>query len=61
MIEDTFLGHPIRYWMELGRRVDELPFDAAKLLKEIAELRAKVSFYESRITEMEEFKKKVYG
>ena len=51
---DTYLGHDIKYWSELESKAQEL--GAVKWLEEIADLRAKVSFYESRIKEMNSFK-----
>lgn len=51
---DTFLGKPFRYWMELQQRVNELNYE--KLMDDIVILSAKVSFYESRIKELSEFK-----
>jgi hypothetical protein len=55
MMERTqFMGHDFSYWTELQKRVDDIP-NAERLLSEIAVLRAKVSFYESRICEMREF------
>lgn len=48
--ESKFYGKPISYWIELDRKAREL--NVENLIDEIAELRAKVSFYESRIEEM---------
>lgn len=50
-----FLGHTIKYWLELEKKARQL--NAVKLLEEIAELRGKVSFYESRLDEMDKFRK----
>jgi len=50
---ELFLGKPITYWLELNRKMEDLQLD--KLIMEMATLRAKVSFYESRINEMEKF------
>lgn len=50
---DNFLGHPINYWLELERKT--LQSGTTDLLQEIADLRSKVSFYESRIKQMKEF------
>ena len=52
---DTFLGHTVKYWLELEKKARKL--DVVKLIEEIAELRGKVSFYESRIDEMNVFRK----
>jgi len=52
---DQFLGRPIRYWIELQARFDASharPIIAADLIQEISELRGKLSFYESRIKEI---------
>ena len=50
---EFFLGHPVIYWIELERRAKtEGGLSTPRLLDEIAALRAKVSFYESRIKEM---------
>lgn len=54
---NEYLGRPVSYWVELHLRADEL--DLVRPLIEIAELRAKVSFYESRIDEINNFKKSV--
>lgn len=56
MEEDKFLGQEIKYWVELQKKAEEL--GVVDWLKEIAELRAKVGFYESRIKEMDDFKKR---
>lgn len=56
MNQDLFLGHPISYWLELQKRADKL--DVVDLLDEIAELRGKVSFYESRFDQIETFRNK---
>jgi len=53
--EMLFLGKPVSYWEELDRQAQ--PLNCDRLIHEIAELRAKVSFYESRITEMSNFKR----
>lgn len=53
---EKFLGHDIAYWLELQERVDTL--GVANYLQEIADLRGKVSFYESRINELNDFKNK---
>lgn len=50
---DTFMGHPIRYWIELEKHAQEL--NAVELLEEIAGLYAKVGYYEKRVKEMSEF------
>jgi len=47
------LGHSLEYWIELEKQAKSLDYD--KLIEEIARLRAKVSFYESRIEEMNHF------
>lgn len=59
MNETMFLGHPVSFWIELKRRADEKLIDGdgySKLLAEIASLRGKVSFYESRVTQLYAFK-----
>lgn len=53
--EWLFLGHNVDYWLELERQAQAL--NAERLIDEIAKLRAKVSFYESRVTEMAAFKR----
>lgn len=52
--ETLFLGEKIPYWVELKAKAEKL--DVCNYIKEIAELRAKVSFYESRIDEITTFK-----
>jgi hypothetical protein len=54
-----FLGEPVDYWMELQRHAEDL--QVTKLLAEIASLRARVSFYEARIAEMERFRAHIVG
>lgn len=54
MNETTYLGHGINFWLELKAKAEKL--DVIKWLEEIAVLRAKVSFYERRIKEMEDFR-----
>jgi hypothetical protein len=52
---DKFLGESIPYWIELRRRVDCAGLNSLRtsaLLAEIHELRGRLSFYESRIKEM---------
>ena len=50
----TFLGHPVPYWLELERRLSDAGGDlrASELIEEIAALKGKLAFYESRIAEM---------
>lgn len=50
---DTFLGHSVKYWLELERKAETL--NVINWLEEIAELGSKVNFYESRIKQMNEF------
>lgn len=50
-----FLGKDMGYWIELEEQLrahGDKTGDAQRLIEEIATLRAKVSFYESRIMEM---------
>ena len=54
MPDDLFLGHTVKYWLELQQQVDTL--NLKDMIREIAELRSKVSFYESRIKQMEMFR-----
>lgn len=49
----TFYGEPLDFWIELKRQSEEMNF--CHLIKEIAELRSKVNFYESRIKELSKF------
>lgn len=58
MTEFTYLGRPMKYWAELQQRFEgQSGLEAAELLLEVAELRGKVSFYESRIKQMAEVMK----
>lgn len=52
-MEDLFLGKPIIYWIELQKGTAEK--NRVELILEIADLRSKVSFYESRIIILNEF------
>ena len=42
-----FLGHDPKYWLELEKYAKKL--DITDFIEEIATLRGKISFYESRI------------
>jgi hypothetical protein len=53
---EEYLGHNINYWIELQRKAAHL--DVVDWLQEIGNLRAKVSFYESRIKQLHDFKEK---
>ena len=50
---EKYLGHDANYWLELERKAVKL--EAVDFLEEIAKLRGKVSYYESRIKEINEF------
>lgn len=50
-----FMGKPIHYWTELKHKADELNLES--LLKDNANLRSRVSFYEDKMAEMERFRK----
>lgn len=50
MNQDMFLGHTVAYWMDLNKRPRELAVE--DLIEEIVKLRGKISFYESRISDM---------
>lgn len=53
-MESQFWGQPFSFWRELQERADKnYPTGYEDLLKEIIELRVKVSFYESRIAQLE--------
>lgn len=52
-MEDLYLGKTMKYWLELERLPREMKYEG--LILEIANLRSKVSFYESRIEEMARF------
>lgn len=47
---EYFFGHTCEYWLELQRRVS--PPEHRELIEEIARLRGRISFYESRIKDM---------
>lgn len=44
------MGHPIKYWIELEQRAQEL--NASHLLEELAQAYGKIGFYERRVKEM---------
>ena len=49
-----FLGHPVKYWLNLQAEFEkrnDYP-ETRRLFDEVIILRGKVSFYESRISEM---------
>lgn len=57
MMEGQFFGHPFSYWLELERLHEaDVPdwHHSANLIEEIARLRGKISFYESRVKDMYE-------
>ena len=53
MSEMYFMGHDMEYWAELER--DAIKNDKTDYIQEIANLRARVSFYESRINQLHKF------
>jgi hypothetical protein len=53
----TFLGHDVEYWIELQSMVDKI--DGTTLMSENAKLRAKVSYYEQCIKEMNDYREHV--
>lgn len=48
-----YLGKPAEYWLELQKQADLI--GVSHLISELATLRAKLSFYEARINEMNSF------
>ena len=46
------LGEPIEYWIKLKEDLRKAGPSAERFFKETLTLRAKISFYESRIKEM---------
>ena len=54
--EPLFLGKPFGYWIEVSKRIDSL--NVSDFIKEIADLRGKVSFYEERVRQMNELMNK---
>lgn len=55
-MENMYLGHPITYWLELQKKAEKLGLE--DYISEIAYLRGRVNFYESRILEMSEVMQK---
>lgn len=55
LFTDEFMGKPIKYWVELDKKAKELNLES--ILTDNAALRSKVSFYEDKIREMEQFRK----
>ena len=55
-MEGLYLGQEANYWLELESKAKVL--DITNWLEEIADLRGKVSFYESRIIELNKFMKR---
>jgi len=47
------MGENVSYWMEAKRQIETI--EADHLFREIAKLRAKVSFYENRLKELNDF------
>jgi hypothetical protein len=54
---NTFMGQEISYWSELQNKAERL--EVVDYIQEIANLRAKVSFYESRIDAIQNFREKL--
>ena len=54
---DLYLGEPAEFWLELRRQADV--GDTLALIREVASLRARCSFYESRIAQMDQFRRTV--
>jgi len=52
--ETYFLGQPASYWLELQKRANSL--EVSRLMREIADLAAKVQFYELRMDEIQRFR-----
>lgn len=52
-MEDMFLGHSFSFWIEVKRKIEM--DGVVDFLEEIAYLRAKVSYYEKRISDMSTF------
>jgi hypothetical protein len=56
---DRFLGEPVGFWIEVKKWYSKGyadPPQVSRLMKELYELRARVSFYESRVKEMNELR-----
>jgi len=53
MNESLFFGHTASYWLELECNAEKL--DVVDYIEEVSRLRSKVSFYESRIDQMNDF------
>jgi hypothetical protein len=49
-----FMGYPVDYWLELQKQAKEMK--TVGLIEEIAKLRGKLNFYESRIQQMEDMR-----
>ena len=50
---DKFLGQSFNFWIEVKEGLDKK--GTVELIQEIADLRSKVSFYESRINQLSNF------
>lgn len=48
--DPLYLGEKASYWLALKQRAEEL--DLVNLIREIADLHARVTFYEDRIKQM---------
>lgn len=57
-METFFLGHDTKYWVELQKIAKELDVIELNWLDETSKLRGKISFYESRIKQMNELRTK---
>ena len=57
--EMLFLGHNMKYWMELQKRAELLGVE--HLLRDIADLSAKVQYYEMMLDRIAAFRKTVNG
>lgn len=59
-METLYLGYPTNYWIELhkkAKKLDDGKISVDILIEEIGKLRAKVNFYESRLDQINVYRK----
>ena len=55
--QDLLFGETAAFWIELKKRAETL--DVTTLMRDIADLSAKVAYYENRLDEIQRFRKSV--
>lgn len=56
METEKYMGHPMNYWIELEKQAQKL--NVMDFIQEIADLRARLSFYDSRLNQIQNLRDK---